>query len=155
MQENLNKYIRESHRHLLVVEDSDTDFVVLNRVLKNLSFNYPIHRCCDGDEALDYLYHIGKYKDIYRYPQPDLILLDLNLPGTDGKDILDEIKQNPQLKSIPIVIFTTSSNPQDIKTCYQRGANNYLLKPMDFGEMKITVESLINYWFNISLLPTI
>jgi CheY-like chemotaxis protein len=155
MQENLNKYIRESHRHLLVVEDSDTDFVVLNRVLKNLSFNYPIHRCCDGDEALDYLYRKGKYEDIYRYPQPDLILLDLNLPGTDGKDILDEIKQNPQLKSIPIVIFTTSSNPQDIKACYQRGANNYLLKPMDFGEMKITVESLINYWFNISLLPTV
>lgn len=155
MPENINKYIRESHRNLLVVEDSDADFEVLTRVLKKLSFSYPIHRCCDGDEALDYLYHRENYRDILMYPQPDLVLLDLNLPGTDGKDILEEIKQDDKLKSIPIIIFSTSSNPQDIKACYQKGANNYLLKPMDFTSMKITVESLIKYWFEISLLPTI
>ena len=154
MTDNLSKYIRDSHHNLLIVEDSDADFSVLNRFLQKLSFNSPIHRCYDGEDALDYLYHKGNYQDNLAFPRPSLILLDLNLPGTDGKDVLEEIKQDENLKIIPVVVFTTSSNPQDVQACYQRGANNYILKPMDLSEMREKVESLLNYWFNVSTLPS-
>lgn len=155
MQQNFIQNLRDYEHSLLVVEDSDEDFAVLTRILKKLSFSSPIHRCCDGDEALDYLYHQGIYRNNGSYSLPSLILLDLNLPGTDGKDVLEEIKQHEHFKSIPVVIFTTSSNPQDIKICYQRGANTYILKPMNLTEMRIKVEQFLDYWFKVSILPSV
>lgn len=155
MESTLIENLRDCEHTLLVVEDSDEDFEVLTRILKKLSFSSPIHRCCDGDEALDYLYHQGTHKNNSNYAFPSLILLDLNLPGTDGKEVLDEIKQHSHLKSIPVVIFTTSSNPEDIKTCYQRGANTYILKPMNLTEMKTKIEYFLDYWFKVSILPAV
>lgn len=139
--------------NVLVVEDSEEDFVALSRSLKHLSFNGNVFHCFDGDEALDFVFHQGEYQDKQMYPTPSIILLDLNLPGTDGREVLDIIKTNEEFKLIPIVVFTTSSNPEDIKTCYQRGANSYVLKPMSMKKMRSTIENLFIHWFEVTVLP--
>lgn len=138
--------------YLLVVEDSDEDFEALRRVLnRSCEIEISLTRCCDGDEALDFLQH--KDTATRTASLPGLILLDLNMPGLDGRDVLQQIKQNEALKVIPVVIFTTSSNPKDIETCYQYGANSYLIKPMDIQQMKNSLRALLNYWFGAIRLP--
>ena len=107
---------------VLVVEDSNEDFKMLQRLMRRMAVQNPIHRCIDGDDVLDYLYHQGIYADSKIAPRPSVILLDLNLPGTDGRDVLEKLKQSPTFREIPIVIFTTSSNPEDVELCYRKGA---------------------------------
>lgn len=145
------------HPVILIVEDSDEDFYAFVRATKKLDFldrsSYRFFRVQDGDDALDYLFRQGEYDDLDS-PDPVAILLDLNLPGTDGREVIQEIKQSPKLKTIPIIVLTTSSNPQDIETCYLYGANSYLLKPMGASEMQQTVQLLFKYWFNFSILPS-
>lgn len=138
---------------MLIVEDSDEDFEALQRVLSRncKTTNLQIKRCNDGDEALDLIYQRADYGNLDQRPR--LIMLDLNLPGTDGRDVLTQVKQDQQLKKIPIVIFTTSSDPKDIEACYQRGANSYLIKPMNIEKLKTSVCSLIQYWFEVAILP--
>ncbi|MGK7928318.1 MAG: response regulator, partial [Spirulina sp.] len=131
---------------LLVVEDSDEDFVVLQRFMKRLEVRTPVYRCVDGDEVLDFLYQEGDYRDALTAPRPSAILLDLNLPGLDGRELLEQLKQDESLKAIPIIIFTTSSNPEDIEWCYQRGANGYLIKPVNSLELQKTVQAFVEYW---------
>lgn len=140
-------------RSILVVEDSDVDFEALQRMMKNLPLLVTINRCWDGDEALDFLDRTGDYTDPSKSPRPSLILLDLNLPATDGREVLNAIKQNNQLKSIPVVIFTTSSSPKDIETCYEKGVNSYIIKPIDVVKLKQTIQVMINYWFELVTLP--
>ncbi len=84
---------------------------------------------------------------------PSLILLDLNLPGTDGREVLEEIKQDEKLKIIPVIVFTTSSNPKDIESCYRFGVNSYVLKPINIDKSKEVMQSIVDYWFNIAVLP--
>ncbi len=86
-------------------------------------------------------------------PRPGLILLDLNLPGTYGREVLRRIKQDDDLKSVPVVIFTTSNNPKRIEGCYRQGVNSYIIKPMDFGLLKRSIQTLLEYWFDITILP--
>jgi len=138
---------------LLVIEDSNEDFEALQRYIHRSPLTIPIYRCIDGDEALTFLYHTGRYADPRSAPRPGLILLDLNLPGTDGREILRQIKQDENLKSIPVVIFTTSNNPKDIAACYRQGANSYIIKPMDFSRLRQSITTLIDYWFNTIVLP--
>lgn len=138
---------------LLVIEDSDEDFVAFERVARKSSITNPIYRCCDGEDALEFLYHTGKYVDISKAPRPAMILLDLNLPGMDGREVLWNVKQDKNLQLIPIVVFTTSSNPTDIATCYQRGVNGYIVKPIDTSKLVWTVQLFISYWFDVSVLP--
>jgi len=132
---------------ILVVEDSDEDFEALTRVMKRTSIVNPIFRCCDGEEAIDFLERRGDYTQAEQAPRPSLILLDLNLPGTDGREVLQHIKQNAQFSAIPTVIFTTSSNPKDLEFCYANGANSYLLKPLGIDKFQRSVQILIDYWF--------
>ena len=115
---------------LLIVEDSDEDYVVLERLMQQLSVKNPIYRCMDGDEALDFIFREGLYEDRSQTPRPAVILLDLNLPGTDGREVLEQVKSNQSVTDIPIVIFTSSHNPQDVEFCYHNGANGYLIKPL-------------------------
>jgi CheY-like chemotaxis protein len=82
-----------------------------------------------------------------------LIVLDLNLPGTDGREVLAELKQDKNLKTIPVVIFTTSSNPKDVEGCYQYGVNGYLIKPMDTQRLRQLVQIFLDYWFEAVTLP--
>lgn len=138
---------------ILVVEDSDEDFNALSRIMGELGLPSYLRRVCDGDEALDYLYQRGPYENSQIISHPSIILLDLNLPGTDGREVIQQVKQDDRLKRIPIVVLTTSNSPQDIKTCYNYGANSYLIKPMGIKKFKETVSVLCEYWLKTVILP--
>lgn len=149
----LNQLPSIKKRSLLIVEDSDADFEALKRTLKKIGFNNSIYRVTDGDEALDYIFHLGEYQDEEIAPEPTLIMLDLNLPGTDGREVLAKMKEDESCRKIPVIVFSTSSNPEDIETCYKWGANSYMLKPMDIGELQKSLEISIVYWFEVVVLP--
>ncbi|MCC5614630.1 response regulator [Nostoc sp. CHAB 5836] len=154
---------KKLHEPLLVVEDSNEDFRMLQRLMRRMAVQNPIHRCTNGDEVLEFLYQLGN--DAYARGEnllnskvalrPSVILLDLNLPGIDGRDILDRLKQDKSFKGIPIVVFTTSSNPKDIELCYQKGANGYLVKPMDAQELKKTIQAFVDYWLEANTPPVL
>jgi CheY-like chemotaxis protein len=139
---------------LLIIEDSDEDFEALRRIINQVTpFPISIDRCLDGDDALDFLNQEGVYKNKNNITVPDLIILDLNLPGTDGREILVTIKQSRTLKIIPVVVLSTSANPQDIEDCYQSGVNSYMLKPMNISDLKDSVRTLLDYWLKAMVLP--
>ena len=140
---------------LTIVEDSDEYFEVLLRIIERVStIPISIHRCIDGDDVLDFLNCEGKYANVSPRPHPDLIVLDLNLPGTDGREVLATIKHTNSLKTIPVAILTTSSNPKDIIECYESGVNTYIIKPMNIQELTDSVRTLLHYWFTVATLPT-
>jgi len=139
---------------LLVIEDSNEDFEAFQRYVRRSPLTIPIYHCVDGDDALAFLDRTGRYSDPQSAPRPGLILLDLNLPGTDGREVLRKIKQDEILKVIPVVVFTTSNNPKDIEACYRQGVNSYIVKPMDFNRLKHSIQILIDYWFDTTVLPT-
>ncbi|BCL37255.1 response regulator [Nostoc sp. MS1] len=138
---------------LLVVEDSNEDFEAVQRFLQRSPLTIPIQRCVNGEQALAFLYRTGNYSDRQKFPRPGLILLDLNLPGTDGREVLRRIKEDDNLKTIPVVVFTTSDNPKDIDDCYRYGVNSYIVKPINFEQLKRDVQTLVNYWFEVTTLP--
>ncbi|NMG07091.1 response regulator [Brasilonema sp. UFV-L1] len=140
---------------LLVVEDSNEDFRMLQRFMRRMAVPNPIYRCTNGDEVLEFLYQEGNYQDPDLAPRPSVILLDLNLPGIDGRDILERLKQDKSFREIPIVVFTTSSNPKDIELCYQKGANGYLIKPMDAQELQKTIQAFVDYWLEVNTPPSV
>jgi CheY-like chemotaxis protein len=139
---------------LLVVEDSDEDFEALSRIITQVcTFSLTILRCLSGDDALDFLNQEGEYQSFNNDQKPGLILLDLNLPGTDGREVVNIIKQSATLKTIPVIILSTSANPKDVEDCYQFGANSYMLKPIDISELRISMKMMLDYWFRAAVLP--
>lgn len=140
---------------LLIVEDSDEDFAALERTIDKVRITPPVYRCEDGEEALDFLYHQGEYEDEVASPRPALIVLDLNLPGTDGREVLATVKKDRDLRTIPIIIFSTSSNPKDIEACYRHGISGYIVKPMNSSQLQDLVETFTQYWFKAVELPSI
>lgn len=140
--------------HLLLIEDSDEDFIATTRVLRQDDLPLELHRCVTSDEALAYLSPHSALGNPQRAQRPHLILLDLNLPGTDGRDLLARIKADEQLKGIPVVVLTTSNNPKDIADCYQRGANSYLIKPVNYPNFKEAMQCLVRYWLQTVALPS-
>ena len=142
-----------NQKPLLIIEDSDEDFAALTRMIAKAHVSNPVYRCEDGEEALDFLYHQGEYQDKSLAPRPSLIILDLNLPGTDGREVLAEVKQDQDLQRIPIVIFSTSSNPKDVDACYRYGISGYLVKPMGTDHLNKLVKTFLEYWFQVVELP--
>jgi len=138
---------------ILLVEDSPEDYEATLRALRKIGLENPVFHCSDGEEALDFLHHRGKYTDPASSPRPGIVLLDLNIPGTDGRDVLGEIKNNESLKTIPILILTTSSHSVDVEKCYKAGANSYIQKPMNFKAFLNTIRQIKEYWFEIVILP--
>lgn len=138
---------------ILLIEYSDEDYATLVRAFIYAGVRNPLHRCRDGDEALEYLYHFGRYADSPQAGAPALILLDLNLPGTDGREVLAEVKRDEKLNVIPIIVMTTSSNPKDILECYRRGANSYQVKSANYEGFKREILRTVDYWFATSTLP--
>jgi CheY-like chemotaxis protein len=138
---------------ILLVEDSPEDYEATLRAFRRSGLKNPVIRCEDGEEALDYLYRRGAWVDPERSPRPGVVLLDLNLPGTDGRQVLSEIKRDERLKDIPVVVLTTSSDERDIKACYQAGANSYIQKPVDIDGFVKAIERLNGYWFEVVILP--
>jgi CheY-like chemotaxis protein len=146
----MNQYSPQS---LLIVEDSDEDFTALKRTINKVQVSYPVYRCEDGEEALDFLYRQGEYENKATSPRPALIILDLNLPGTDGREVLAAVKQDRELQTIPVVIFSTSSNPKDVEACYRHGVSGYIVKPMNLSQLQELVTTFIEYWFKAVRLP--
>jgi CheY-like chemotaxis protein len=145
--------VPERTRPVLVVEDSPEDFEATRRSLQRSGFPHPLVHVGDGDAALDYLFHRGSFSRADRSPRPRLILLDLNLPGTDGRQVLASIKADDDLRRIPVVVFTTSRDERDIEACYRAGANSYVQKPVDLPEFRRALDSLRSYWFDTVVLP--
>ncbi len=138
--------------NILIVEDSDDDFFVTQRAFEKAGFKNMIIRCKTGDETLDYLFHRGVFADS-KPPIPDIILLDLNMPGTDGREVLRVLKNDSQRKKIPVVILTTSDADSDVENCYAEGANSYIKKPVDMQSFVDAICRLEDYWFHITVLP--
>lgn len=138
---------------ILVVEDSDEDYIATVRALRASGRPFQPHRCASAAETLGYLYRQGPFADANRAPRPRLILLDLNLPGTDGRDLLISIRSDQRLRDIPVIVLTTSADPEDIAECYRNGANSYQHKPVDYLGFKASMCSLAEYWFATALLP--
>jgi CheY-like chemotaxis protein len=140
---------------ILLVEDSPEDFETTERALRKSGLKNPIFRCSDGDEALDFLHRRGRFADPETSPRPGVILLDLNLPGTDGREVLNEVKTDPKLKQIPVIVLTTSKDDRDIEVCYRCGANSYIQKPVDLDGFMKAIERLNDYWFEVVILPKV
>jgi len=138
---------------LLLVEDSPEDREATIRAFKKAGMANPIHTCVNGDDALDYLFRRGKYTDPKQAPLPNLILLDLNMPGTDGREVLAELKKTEELKVIPVIVLTTSTDDRDIAACYRMGANSYVKKPVDMEGFLRSIQRLKEYWFEVVILP--
>ncbi|HLG77009.1 MAG TPA: response regulator [Ktedonobacteraceae bacterium] len=142
-----------SRQPILIVEDSDEDFEVIRWALQKLSITIPLVRCEDGEDALDFLYHRDAYADVAQAPRPALILLDLDLTITNGHEVLTIIKQDKDLKMIPVIVWTISTDPRDIEISFREGANSYILKPMTIEKLLEAVEMLNRYWFGVVALP--
>ncbi len=138
---------------ILLVEDNPDDYEAAIRSFKAAHLDNPIHWCKSGAEALDYLKHEGIYAQAPASPMPALVLLDLNLPGIDGKRLIEIAKRDPALKKIPIVVLTTSNDDRDVTRCYELGASTYIQKPVDFNGLVAAVTGFKDYWFGIALLP--
>jgi CheY-like chemotaxis protein len=138
---------------ILIVEDSDDDYLATMRAFQKAHMANPVQRCTDGDQALDYLYRRGQFAPPAEAPNPSIILLDLNLPGTDGREVLRVIKSDPALNKIPVLVLTISSAKEDIETCYRLGANTYIQKPVDIQKFFDSIARLEEYWFEVAILP--
>lgn len=137
---------------ILLVEDSQDDYEATIRSFKRAHLDNPVQWCKSGKDAINYLKHEGPYVDRIN-ERPGIILLDLNMPGIDGRKTLAIIKQDQELKKIPIVILTTSSDERDVEQCYELGASTYIQKPVDFDGLIDAVSRINEYWFGIALLP--
>ena len=135
---------------ILLVEDNLGDARLTKEALKEGKVYNNLHWVKDGVEALDFLYKRGKYKDA---PKPDIILLDLNLPKKDGREVLQEIKSDSRLQRIPVVVLTTSKAEEDVYRSYDLGANCYIQKPVTFDSLVEVVRALGTFWFQIVTLP--
>jgi CheY-like chemotaxis protein len=133
----------------LIVEDSDADFYAMRRALGE-KLSCTVVRCCTGDEALDYLFRRSAYAQAV---PPSLVLLDLNLPGTDGRTVLQQVKQDATLRAVPVVVVSTSDNPADIVQCYTLGCSGYVVKALTYERLAAALQILCAYWFTVVTLP--
>jgi two-component system, chemotaxis family, response regulator Rcp1 len=136
---------------ILLVEDSPTDVLVAQEALEVAKVLNNLHIVGDGVEAMAFLRHEGPYATV---PRPDLILLDLNLPKKDGREVLAEVKRDESLRLIPVVILTTSKDEQDVLKAYGLYANCYIVKPVDFEQFAGIVQSIEHFWFTVVTSPS-
>lgn len=140
---------------ILIVEDSEDDYEYTEQALREANLKNPIHRCVDGQDALDYLSHLKHEENKERRSFPGIILLDLNMPGIDGREVLRTVKGDDKLKRIPVIVLTTSSDEWDISECYKEGANTYIQKPVNIDNFLAAIRRLKEYWFEIAILPKV
>jgi chemotaxis family two-component system response regulator Rcp1 len=140
----------ETAMHVLLVEDNPGDVRLTREALKDAKMHLNLHVASDGVEAMQFMRREGKYGDS---PRPDLVLLDLNLPRKDGRAVLEEIKTDDALKSIPVVVLTTSSSDADIERSYMLHANCYISKPVDMEGFLTVVQSIDDFWLSVVKLP--
>lgn len=136
---------------ILLVEDNPADVLMTRSAFEDFKIANTLHVVEDGVEALEYLYGTG---DFAGSPRPDLIMLDLNLPRKNGREVLAEIKADSALRYIPVVVLTTSKSEQDILEAYDLHANCYIVKPVGFANFVEAIKSIKNYWFSLVTLPS-
>ena len=138
---------------ILLVEDLADDVLLIRRAFEKAKVINPIHVVPNGEEAISYLNGSGKYANRAEYPLPDLVLLDLKMPGIDGFEVLRWIRQQPGLSSLRVVVLTSSDHMRDVNEAYQLGANSFLVKPLEF-ERFVSMSAAINgYWLWLSKTP--
>lgn len=138
---------------ILLVEDNDDHAELVARSFEDNQVANGIKRACDGEEALDYLFRRGQFKDPASSPVPNLILLDLRLPKVEGLEVLKEIKRTESLKFIPVVVLTSSAAEADVARAYSNYANSYVVKPLDFTKFIQLMKELGFYWLGWNVNP--
>lgn len=139
---------------ILLADDDEDDRMLAIDALRESRLVNELQWVEDGEQLMEYLHHKGKYRDKEKYPRPGLILLDLNMPKKDGREELKEIKTDPNLRQIPIVVLTTSEADKDIYCTYNLGVNSFITKPVTFENLVKIMKYLGRYWFKIvELLP--
>ena len=136
-----------------MAEDDPDDRLLAKDALDECRLANDLHFVENGEELLDYLFRRGVYQELHSSPRPGLILLDLNMPKKDGREALREIKSDPDLRKIPVVVLTTSKADTDIARIYELGANSFISKPVTFEQLVHVMKILGSYWFNIVELP--
>lgn len=138
---------------ILMADDDEDDCLLAREALTESRLANNLKLVRDGEELMDYLYRRGQYAPPSHSPRPGLILLDLNMPKKDGREALKEIKSDPNLRQIPIVVLTTSKTEEDIYRSYDLGANSFIVKPVTFDSLVEVVKTIGRYWFEIVELP--
>jgi len=139
--------------NILLVEDNEDHAELTLRALRSNNLINEVYVVKDGEEALDFVYHRGKYADVKEFPLPGLILLDISLPKVSGLEVLETLKGDPQLKVIPVIMLTTSEREEEIARSYAGGANSYVTKPVDFEEFVKKITEIKLYWTITNSLP--
>ncbi|MGW8251999.1 MAG: response regulator [Anaerolineales bacterium] len=139
--------------NILLAEDDPDDRYLISEALDESQLDIRLFIVEDGEELLDYLNHRGKYENRADWPNPNLILLDLNMPRLDGREALKEIKSNPELRRIPVVVLTTSRAEEDVLRTYDIGISGYIPKPVNFTGLLDVMKAIDMYWLNVAQLP--
>ena len=137
-------------RTILLVEDNAGDVRLTREALREVGIAVDLVAVPDGEAAIDYLRGTGEHAGAAR---PDLVLLDLNLPKKNGLEVLEEVKRDPALLRIPVIMLTTSSSARDVTACYDRGVNCYVVKPLDLDDFTALVQAINRFWFEVARLP--
>jgi CheY-like chemotaxis protein len=135
---------------ILLIEDNKGDIGLVKEVFKEGKIRNNLHVAYDGEEAMEFLRREGKFKEA---PHPDIILLDLNLPKKDGREVLADIKSDNNLKRIPVIVLTTSNAKEDIIKMYDLDANSYIIKPVDFDQFLKVIRTIEDFWLEVVKLP--
>jgi CheY-like chemotaxis protein len=136
--------------HILIVDDSSTDLIIMREAFADTKIEAILHVVSNGDEAMKFLRRVGEFSKV---PRPDLILLDLNMPRKNGHEVLHEIKSDPLLLRIPVIVLTTSQAEEDVARAYAAHANCYIRKPVDFTEFEKVMAAIEIFWFETVILP--
>ena len=138
---------------LMMVDDDEDDCLLVRDAIKDASVDCNFRSVQDGVELWDYLNRKGRYGESAAAPRPDIILLDLNMPRMDGREVLERLKSDPRFRGIPVVILTTSRDQEDVRLCYNLGANSYVTKQPSFEGIISTIKTLMEYWLEVATLP--
>jgi len=141
------------HGLILLAEDNETDVLLTRRAFTKANLLNPLHVVSEGEEAIAYLSGEGKYANRAEYPLPELLLLDLKMPKKSGLEVLEWIREQPELRALRVVVLTTSDQARDVNQAYQLGANSFLVKPVDFEHFVQISHALKGYWLWMSKAP--
>lgn len=140
---------------ILLAEDDDEDYMLIYDALREVHLESKLQRVKNGEVLMDYVYRRNAFTDAEVAPLPRLILLDLNMPRKDGRECLREIKADPALKAIPVVVLTTSKAEEEVLGSYQLGANSFIKKPVSFADLAEAMKVLARFWFEVAEIPAL
>src|SRR5262245_39501433 len=143
-----------NNQYILLAEDDPNDVLLIQRAFQKAGLGTALKLVRDGEQAIEYLGGRGNYANRTRFPVPFLLLLDLKMPGTDGFEVLQWVRAEPELKRLLIIVLTSSNLQADVDRAYELGANSYLVKPVEFNQMVNMIQRFEAYWTEINRTPT-